>query len=147
MKKIFKKLLNKETLSYLLFGLLTTIVNYSAFMSIFILCNKSNALISNLVAFIIATIFAYITNKIWVFKSNIWSLDILKLEIITFLSARIFSFLLEQVGLFMCINVLKIENYSFLGINGVIVAKIVLSFIVVIINYGLSKLFIFKKID
>lgn len=147
MKKILKKLLNKETLSYLLFGLLTTIVNYSAFMSIFILCNKSNALISNLVAFIIATLFAYITNKIWVFKSNIWSLDILKLEIITFLSARIFSFLLEQVGLFTCINVLKIENYSFLDVNGVIVAKIVLSFIVVIINYGLSKLFIFKKIN
>lgn len=145
MKKILKNLLNKETLNYLLFGLLTTIVNYTSFMFVFILCNKSNPLVSNMIAFIIATTFAYVTNKIWVFKSNIWTLDILKLEIITFLSARVFSFLLEQFGLFMCINVLKIENYSFIGINGVMISKIILSFIVVIINYGISKLFIFKE--
>ena len=145
MNKNFRDLLNRETLSYLLFGVLTTIVNYITFMGVFILSNESSALVSNMVAFIAATIFAYITNKIWVFKSNRWSLYILKVEIITFLSARIFSFILEQVGLFICINVFKIENYSFLGINGVIISKVVLSFIAVIINYGLSKLFIFKE--
>ena len=145
MNKNFRDLLNRETLSYLLFGVLTTIVNYITFMGVFILSNESSALVSNMVAFIAATIFAYITNKIWVFKSNRWSLDILKVEIITFLSARIFSFILEQVGLFICINVFKIEDYSFLGINVVIISKVVLSFIAVIINYGLSKLFIFKE--
>lgn len=145
MKKILRNLLNRETLSYLLFGVLTTIVNYITFIGVFILYNKSSALVSNMAAFIVATIFAYITNKIWVFKSDIWSLNILKLEIITFLSARIFSFLLEQVGLFLCINVFKIEDYSFLGINGIMISKVVLSFIAVIINYGLSKLFIFKE--
>ena len=145
MNKNFRDLLNRETLSYLLFGVLTTIVNYITFMGVFILSNESSALVSNMVAFIVATIFAYITNKISVFKSNRWSLDILKVEIITFLSARIFSFILEQVGLFICINVFKIEDYSFLGINGVIISKVVLSFIAVIINYGLSKLFIFKE--
>ena len=145
MNKNFRDLLNRETLSYLLFGVLTTLVNYITFMGVFILSNESSALVSNMVAFIAATIFAYITNKIWVFKSNRWSLDILKVEIITFLSARIFSFILEQVGLFICINVFKIEDYSFLGINGVIISKVVLSFIAVIINYGLSKLFIFKE--
>ena len=145
MNKNFRDLLNRETLSYLLFGVLTTIVNYITFMGVFILYNKSSALVSNMAAFIVATIFAYITNKIWVFKSDIWSLNILKLKIKTFLSARIFSFLLEQVGLFLCINVFKIEDYSFLGINGVIISKVVLSFIAVIINYGLSKLFIFKE--
>ena len=145
MNKNFRDLLNRETLSYLLFGVLTTIVNYITFMGVFILSNESSALVSNMVAFIAATMFAYITNKIWVFKSNRWSLDILKVEIITFLSARIFSFILEQVGLFICINVFKIEDYSFLGINGVIISKVVLSFIAVIINYGLSKLFIFKE--
>ena len=111
MNKNFRDLLNRETLSYLLFGVLTTIVNYITFMGVFILSNESSALVSNMVAFIVATIFAYITNKIWVFKSNRWSLDILKVEIITFLSARIFSFILEQVGLFICINVFKIEDY------------------------------------
>ena len=145
MNKNFRDLLNRETLSYLLFGVLTTIVNYITFMGVFILSNESSALVSNMVAFIAATIFAYITNKICVFESNRWSLDILKVEIITFLSARIFSFILEQVGLFICINVFKIEDYSFLGINGVIISKVVLSFIAVIINYGLSKLFIFKE--
>ena len=145
MNKNFRDLLNRETLSYLLFGVLTTIVNYITFMGVFILSNESSALVSNMVAFIAATIFAYITNKIWVFKSNRWSLYILKVEIITFLSARIFSFILEQVGLFICINVFKIEDYSFLGINGVIISKVVLTFIAVIINYGLSKLFIFKE--
>ena len=130
MNKNFRDLLNRETLSYLLFGVLTTIVNYITFMGVFILSNESSALVSNMVAFIVATIFAYITNKIWVFKSNRCSLDILKVE---------------QVGLFICINVFKIEDYSFLGINGVIISKVVLSFIAVIINYGLSKLFIFKE--
>ena len=70
MNKNFRDLLNRETLSYLLFGVLTTIVNYITFMGVFILSNESSALVSNMVAFIVATIFAYITNKIWVFKSN-----------------------------------------------------------------------------
>lgn len=145
MKKIIKTLLNKETLSYLFFGVLTTVVNYTAFICFFLLFDAKSPLFGNTIAFIIATAFAYITNKIWVFNSKEWNFKVLKSEIPSFIGARILSFAFEQIGLLVCINLFSVGNYLLLGINGVMISKIILSFIVVILNYGLSKFFIFKK--
>ncbi len=145
MKDRIKVLLNKETLSYLFFGVLTTVVNYTTFIGAFLLCNGKNPLISNVIAFITATAFAYITNKIWVFNSRVWNLMVLKSEITSFLGARILSFAFEQICLLICISVLNVENYLFFGLNGIMISKVILSFIVVIMNYGLSKFFIFKE--
>lgn len=144
MEYIKKTLLNKETLSYLFFGVLTTIVNYAVFLGTLVLYGDENALTANTISFIAATLFAYITNKIWVFKSKKWNVKVLKKEILSFSSARVISFLFEQVSLFICINMFGVGEYLVLGINGILVSKIILSFIVVIVNYGLSKFFIFK---
>ena len=144
MKYIIKKFLNKETLSYLFFGVLTTIINYLAFVVGIFILGPNNTLTVNTIAFILATIFAYVTNKIWVFNSKSWSIKILKSEITSFLGARIFSFLFEQLGLLVCISILNVANYYIFNVNGIMISKVILSFLVVILNYVVSKFFIFK---
>lgn len=69
MKTLIKKFVNKETIVYLIFGILTTVVNYFIFW-IFNSRFKVPVLIANVIAFIVAVIFAFITNKIFVFESK-----------------------------------------------------------------------------
>lgn len=99
----------------------------------------------NTVSFVCAVIFAYITNKIFVFKSTSWQAAVLFKEMLSFLSARLLSYFFEQAGLYLCTDILKLEKYSVLGINGVLIAKVVLSFLVVLLNWAVSKFFIFKR--
>lgn len=144
MKDSIKSVLNKETLSYLFFGVLTTLVNYTTFVIGLIIFGEKNTLTVNTIAFIAATIFAYITNKIWVFNSKSWDIEILKSEIISFLGVRIISFLFEQLGLLICISIFNVGNYYIFSMSGIMISKVILSFIVVILNYVVSKFFIFK---
>ncbi|MEG1132370.1 MAG: GtrA family protein [Romboutsia sp.] len=145
MKIIKQLLLNKETLSYLFFGVLTTVVNYTVFVGSLFLLEGERPLLANTIAFILATLFAYITNKAWVFKSNDWNIKNLTAEIVSFSGIRTLSFFFEQIGLSIFISVFNIGEYVIFGVNGVIIIKIILSFIVVIANYALSKFFIFNK--
>lgn len=145
MKFIKRLLLNKETLSYLFFGVLTTVVNYTSFVGALFLLDGERPLLANTVSFIGATLFAYITNKVWVFKSNDWKIKTLTAEIISFSGVRTLSFFFEQIGLSIFISIFNIGKYIIFGINGIIVIKVLLSFIVVIANYALSKFFIFNK--
>ncbi|CEN26690.1 GtrA family protein [Paraclostridium sordellii] len=145
MKFIKRLLLNTETLSYLFFGVLTTVVNYTAFVGALFLLGEEKPLLANTIAFILATFFAYITNKIWVFKINNWKIKNLIAEIVSFSGVRIVSFFFEQIGLSIFISVFNVGEYAIFGLNGVIAAKIILSFIVVVVNYALSKFFIFNK--
>jgi putative flippase GtrA len=140
-----KKLLNKETVLYLIFGVLTTVVNYIAFALGIRALGESFALLSNTIAFIVAVAFAYITNKLFVFESKSWKGSVLVREIPSFIGARLVSFGLEQLGLFIFNDLLHISRYALLGINGLMIVKLGLNVIVVILNYIFSKLFIFKK--
>lgn len=142
------KILNffkKETISYLFYGVLTTVVSYVSFYIASLILSYDFILIINTISFICAVVFAYITNKLFVFKSKSWKWSTLKIEIPSFLSARIFSYFLEQFGLYLSVNVIHLERYSVFEINGVYIAKIVLSFAVVILNWAVSKFLIFKK--
>ncbi len=145
MKKI-KELITKyrEQLSYLFFGVLTTAVNYIVFWCFNALFNDKLVLLTNLIAFVIATVFAYITNKLFVFESKSWKISVLAAEALSFVGARIFSFAIEEAGLFVSDSVLGLAKYHFWIINGVMVAKILLSVIVVILNYFFSKFFVFR---
>lgn len=145
MKISIKRFINQETISYLFFGVLTTFVNYVTFAIMLSIYDFKYPLLSNVVAFIFATAFAYITNKIWVFKSKIWDLKHLISEASQFTGTRILSFAFEQAGLIISIEILNVGYYSIFGINGIMMSKIILSFIAVLINYIVSKLFIFKK--
>ena len=89
-----------EAVSYLFFGVLTTVINYGTFWIFHALLGDAYDLFSNLIAFVAAVTFAYITNKLYVFESRSWSFDVLRREIPSFLGARLVSFGFEEAGLF-----------------------------------------------
>ena len=140
-----KKLLNRETLLYLVFSGLTTLVNYLVFWLGIRLFGEERALLVNLVCFAAAASFAYVTNKLFVFESKSWAPAVLRRELPSFFGARIVSFLLEEAGLWLATGPLRAGDYQLLGVSGVLIAKLVLSVAVVVLNYLFSKLFIFKK--
>lgn len=149
MKKLLSKLLNRETILYLIFGVLTTALNLAVFWLMNKAVGEALALVNNAVAFVVAVAFAYVTNKLFVFESKSWDSATLLKEIPSFVGARLFSFGLEELLLWLAKDVLAVGKYSLailgLTIGGLMIAKILISVIVVILNYIFSKFFIFKK--
>ena len=145
-----KKILNRETVLYIIFGVATTVVNYVVFYLLYnVLWSQSRSLEANAAAFVAAVIFAFVVNKLFVFESKSWSADTLKREIPSFLTARIGSFGIEEAGLFLCEKVLKLGGVIAITLGGVAldwitVVKVALAFVVVALNYVFCKLFIFK---
>ena len=148
---MIRKILNKETLLYLFFGVATTVVNYVVFTIFYnILFRNARSLLANFAAFVAAVVFAFVVNKVYVFGSKKWDLESLKREIPPFLLARLGSFGIEEAGLFFSETVLRLNRYTLFEIaghriDGIVVAKIVLSGIVVVMNYVFCKWFVFKK--
>lgn len=130
-----------EVISYLFFGVLTTAVNLAVkYLLLFTLLDASNAFelqVAIIISWIIACLFAYITNRIYVFKSK--SKKILK-EIISFFTARIITLGLEMLIMFVFVTCLSLNTDLW-----VIAWSIVSQAIVIIANYIFSKLIIFKK--
>ena len=147
MKKLFEKY--KEVITYVIFGVLTTLVNFAAFWVFTKICGEKLYLLNNAIAWILSVIFAYVTNKLFVFESKSWKVKVLAKEIPEFFLARVFSFALEEGGLWLFVTVLKFDRFSFnllsFEITGQIIAKVILAVIVVILNYFFSKFVIFKK--
>ena len=136
MKKI-KELFVKyyDIISYLFFGGLTTVVNYLVYLSCLNHLNLS-ATVSNMIAWVVAVFFAYLTNKPFVFKSHDWSAKTVVPELGKFLGCRIGSGIIETLIIFLTVDVL--------GWNGNIM-KVITNILVVILNYIGSKLLVFKK--
>lgn len=145
MKEKILKIINSEGVSYLFYGILTTFVNYISFWLALQILGYNHILIVNTISFICALIFTYVTNKLFVFKSKSWSFNVIKKELSSFVLARIFSYFLEQAGLYLCADVWHFEKYHIWGIDGILISKVVLSFAVVLLNWVLSKFLIFNK--
>lgn len=127
--------INRELIKYIFFGVLTTFVNYIVYFQAISLI-KINYLLANIIAWIVSVIFAYITNKYYVFENKGITFYILMKEIFLFFAARIISVVIETSILFIGIEIINIKSY---------IIKIIASIFVVIINYFLSKYFIFSK--
>ena len=146
-----RKLLNRETVMYLVFGVATTAVNYIVFFLCYeLIFGGDNSPAANTIAFAAAVVFAFIVNKVFVFESKSWSIDALKREVPPFLGARIGSFLIEEAGLILCEDVWHLGEVTVFAVgemklSGVTVAKLALSVIVVVLNYVFCKFFVFKK--
>ena len=132
-----KALLEKywEVITYLFFGVLSTIVNYIVYLPGYLLLGWSAAL-SNAVAWVVAVAFAYLTNKPFVFKSNDWSRKTVIPELTKFVSCRVASGVAETLILLITVDVL---NW-----NGTI-WKLITSVLVVVLNYIGSKLVVFRN--
>lgn len=126
---------HREGMRYLVFGVLSTVVNI-LFFTIFYDFAKLSITISNIIAWIVAVIFAYITNKLWVFYSKSENVKDLIREILSFFGARIFTLVVETIFLNIFIDKL--------GLNSILM-KIISNMIVILLNFVFSKLWIFKK--
>lgn len=139
----------KEIITYIIFGVLTTLVNFLVFWIFTKLLGEELYLVNNAVAWVAGVVFAFVTNKLFVFESKSWQRKIIAKEIPEFLGARIFSFLVEEGGMLLFISVLGLgeKSLSILGftITGQFIVKILLAVIVVVLNYIFSKFIIFRK--
>lgn len=132
--KIIEKILTKEVILYIAFGILTTIVNLGSFYVMNSILNW-NENISNFIAILLAVIFAYITNKDLVFHSEADSFKERIIEFCKFMLGRAFTMVVEFVGGLILFK-LPIPN---------IITKMGLTIIVIILNFFISKFFAFKS--
>lgn len=135
----------KETLLYLIFGGMTTLINFGVFTLWLRLFGESQSIMGNAVGFVFAVTFAFFTNKRFVFESKSWERKVVLKEGASFLSARLLSFGFEELCLFIATVPLQLDERFWMGINVIYIVKLVLAVLVVIINYVVSKLWIFKK--
>ena len=124
-----------DIVSYLFFGVCTTIVNYLIYIPCYNFLHLS-ATVSNMIAWVVAVAFAYLTNKPFVFKSNDWSARTVVPELTRFIGCRIGSGAAETVILLVTVDLL--------GWNGNI-WKLVTQVMVVVLNYIGSKLLVFQN--
>lgn len=127
----------KEITNYLIVGFLTTVIALGTYyVCVLTVLDPNSAIqlqIANIISWIAGVIFAYVTNRRFVFESN--NTNILK-EVISFIGARVVTLLLDMLTMFMMVTLL--------GINDKI-SKLVTQILVIILNYILSKIFVFKK--
>lgn len=142
MKNKLKKFIFSEAIKYIFVGILTTIINIVIFRFLLFIFNnnlpnfKYNWFFAEVPAFIIAVLFAFFMDKYFVFKKTGTKVSETTQELINFFMMRIISELVNILGLFIFINILKFDE---------LYSKIGLSIIVVVLNYLFSKFFIFRK--
>lgn len=124
----------KEQILYLVFGGLTTLVNIFAYF----ICRKLSApvTLSTIIAWFVSVLFAYVTNKLFVFESKCAKPKQLLNEIAEFFGCRLFTGLLDLGIMFVSVNLLKFNE---------LVMKILSNAIVILLNYIFSRLIIFNK--
>lgn len=133
LRKVYNKY--REIIIYIFFGGLTTAVNFVVFFPLYNYLQVS-ATISNLIAWLAAVIFAFFVNKRFVFRNKDWSINALAEQAIRFAGCRIVSGLAETVLLFVTVDLLSLDGNIW---------KIVISVVVIILNYLGSKLLVFRK--
>lgn len=145
-KRMFNK--HKEIIMYLIFGVLTTVVSWGsyallekAFSAAIVDVNVLVA-VANVLSWVIAVLFAYITNKLFVFESKSFKPTTLFKEMGLFVGSRLASGAVEWVGVPLLVWIGL--NQTIFGVEGML-AKVIVSIIVVILNYILSKLIVFRK--
>ncbi len=134
---ILKKLMTREVIMYLIFGVLTTAVDFIVFYCAYNFLHIDE-MIATAIAWCVAVVFAYVTNRIFVFESK--EKDGILREIGLFLSARLLSLGISELIVFI---IMKLMGFD--GKLGSIVTKLICAVVVVIFNYFASKLVIFRN--
>ncbi len=140
MKQLYDKCMElyrkyKETILYLVFGGLTTLINIVTYW----LLTKPlgiDFMVSNAIAWVVSVLFAFVTNKLFVFESKGLNAALVVKELVLFVGARLFSGALDMGIMYLFIDILHFND---------LLIKVLSNVIVIIVNYVLSKLIIFKK--
>ena len=124
----------KEILWYGFFGVLTTLVNIISFY----LLDKTgmNVYLNNFIAWFLSVLFAFVTNKLFVFNSKSLDKKVIIKEVVSFFFFRILSLGIDMAGMYICISMMNMNR---------MISKVLMNVIVIVANYIFSKIFIFKK--
>lgn len=133
MKELFRKY--REIILYVFFGGCTTLVNIVVYYAMTRFLGVGEYA-SNVTAWILSVLFAYVTNKIWVFESRSRKAKVLLREMGSFFGCRLLSLVLDMGVLWLGIEILRMND---------MLVKILSNILVIIVNYIASKFFIFKK--
>ena len=141
----------KELIIYVLFGLCNTVVNLGSYKLLSMILGLELYLVSNGIAWFITVVFAFVTNKLFVFESKSWKMNLVFKESVSFFAARVLSFFIEEAGLFALVDLAGMKSFSIdilsFTIGGDMIAKLAIAVVVVIWNYVFSKFVIFRKKD
>lgn len=137
-KELFVKY--REIISYVFFGVLTTLVNWLSYIAIVAVLGggeeESAVVIATAAAQILAILFAYVTNRLWVFRSKAAGFKGVLLEMFRFFAARGVSFVVDIILMYVGVSLLNVGDS---------LMKILSNVVIIIINYVLSKVFVFKR--
>lgn len=135
--KFYKKY--KEIINYLIVGVLTTLVSIFTYFILSLILDINNNILfifANIISWICAVVFAYITNKKFVFNSATFNRKEEIKVFSLFVSSRITTLLIELIFMFLTVKVLLLNDK---------ISKVIAQIIVIILNYIISKIFVFKK--
>lgn len=130
---ILKK--HRETILYLFFGAFTTLVNIVSYL-FFTRVILFNFMVANALAWILAVLFAYVTNKFFVFESKRIEIKFLFKEFLSFVSFRLLSGVVEMLIMYVMIDLLFVNDIN---------VKAFTNIVVIVLNYFFSKMIIFKN--
>lgn len=125
----------KEIINYLIVGALTTLVS----IIIYFICSRLlhiNYMISNVISWVGSVLFAYITNKKFVFMSKCSSNKEVIREIYQFFKYRVLSFVIDVFLMYVFVELFNIDD---------MISKVIVQVVVIVLNYVFSKLFVFKN--
>ena len=125
----------REGIAYLIFGVLTTLVDYVISNALFYIAGMPS-IPAQTIAWVAAVLFAFVTNKWWVFNSHTLVPSEVWKEFVSFVVCRIATFLFNLAALFVMVDLMKMEFF---------ICKLLISVVVVILNYVFSKILIFAK--
>ena len=132
MKDIYEKY--KDVIPYLFFGVCTTVVNVISYW----ICAHPlslNTMVSTVIAWTLAVLFAYITNRKWVFHSEARTSGEITKEIVSFFSYRLATGLIDWGCMFVFVELLNMND---------LIVKFAANVLVIVLNYVASKLIIFR---
>lgn len=124
----------KSLISYVFWGICTTVINIAAYYLLYDLLNVANVP-STIIAWIIAVVFAYITNKIFVFDSRSFEIKKIAREMISFFGCRFLTGVMDVAIMYFAVDIFELNAMLW---------KIISNILVVILNYIAGKLIVFK---
>ena len=126
---------NKEMLLYLFFGGLTFVVSVVTY-GFFNIGMGLNELIANVMSWVLAVLFAFATNRVWVFQAPTHTITEFLKQMLSFFGGRVVTLVIEEIILLVFI--------TWLGFNSMVV-KVIAQVIVIVLNYVISKFFVFSE--
>ncbi len=137
MKNLCKSLYEKykDIIPYLFFGVCTTVVNIIVY---WLLAHPMHipTMVSTVVAWFVAVLFAYVTNRKWVFNSSVTTAYDIGKEMVSFFACRIATGIVDWACMFIFVDLMHLND---------VVIKFIANVIVILLNYIASKMIIFKK--